>query len=58
MWGPLWLFVIAIPSFIRYNDRLNKQIRNIPIKTEYDDVWFEGQATKFGERYLDKHEGR
>lgn len=58
MWGPLWLFVIAIPSFLRYNDRLNKQIRNIPITTEYDAVWFEGQATKFGERYLDKHEGR
>ena len=56
IWGPLWLFVIAIPSAIRYNDRLNKQVRNIPIETEYDDVWFEGQATKLGERYIDKHE--
>lgn len=56
MWGPLWLFVVGIPSVIRYNDRLNKQIRNIPIKTEYDDIWFEGQATKLGKRYVDKHE--
>lgn len=46
IWGPLFPFVISIPSAIRYWYR-----RTHVCKTAYDDIWFEGQATKLGEKY-------
>lgn len=54
--GPLWLFIIGIPSFIRYGYR--KWLYNVKKEplTDYDDIWFEGSATKIGEKYIDKHE--
>lgn len=45
IWGPLFPFVIALPSAIRYhyqNWRSKKGLENKP----YDAIWFEGQATK------------
>lgn len=54
-WGPLFIFVIAIPSFARYHYRRwfrhNKpsKFRTFP---PYDSVWFEGQATSLGEKYF------
>lgn len=43
VWGFLFPFVIAIPSVIRY------WIREwTKPTTGYDDIWFEGQATKLG----------
>lgn len=44
IWGPLFLFVIGIPSAIRYWYR---ELRHITIPS-YDSIWFEGQATYFG----------
>lgn len=51
-WGPLFPFVIAIPSAIRYWYRkfymkfIYKNTRKkLP---DYDSIWFEGQATRLG----------
>ena len=47
-WGWLMPFVITIPSSIRYWYREYKIQKKIPLTTEYDDIWFEGQATRLG----------
>jgi hypothetical protein len=48
IWGPLFPFVIAIPSFIRCQ-KFNSNIKKgIPNKEDYDAIWFEGQATEWG----------
>lgn len=52
VWGPLFLFVIWIPSAIRYQYRelkYHRKGKNPP--TDYDDIWFEGQATNWGHKY-------
>ena len=55
IWGPLFPFVIAIPSAVRYwyreyIYRTNKEkYWKLP---DYDAIWFEGQATKWGEKYV------
>lgn len=52
--GPLFFPLIGIPSVIRYHYR--KQLRKKgKLKTKYDDVWFEGQATKLGYKYFDEY---
>lgn len=52
IWGPLFPFVICIPSAIRYWYRELRYYRKGKYpKTDYDDIWFEGQATKLGEKY-------
>ena len=49
MYGVLWLFIVAIPSMIRYfyqvyiAPKLNKMVN------AYDLIWFEGSATTIGE---------
>lgn len=51
IWGIFFLFVIAIPSAIRYNYRnyLRKNNANKYIRLKsYDSIWFEKQATKWG----------
>lgn len=59
IWGPLFLFVVAIPSFARYWYREwvvktgRKQYGQLPA---YDDIWFEDQATKWGEKYIETNQ--
>lgn len=48
IWGPLFIFVIAIPSFIRCQKFNYNILHGIPNKEEYDAIWFEGQATEWG----------
>lgn len=51
LWGPLMMFVIYIPSFIRfwiYTIRMNK---GKEVKA-YDSIWFEGQASWWGWNYI------
>lgn len=51
IFGPLFLFLVGIPSIIRYWYREFKYYRKgLDPKTEYDDIWFEGQATKLGKK--------
>lgn len=54
IWGPLWLFVVAIPSVIRfwyrewyYKHKYFTTRKSLP---PYDSIWFEGQATRWGNR--------
>lgn len=42
VWGPLQLFVITIPSIIRYWYR---ELFPKRVHTDYDDIWFEHDAT-------------
>ena len=50
-WGPLFPFVIGIPSAIRYWYRELHYWRKGKVPpTRYDDMWFEGQATALGEQ--------
>lgn len=53
IWGPLMWFVITIPSIIRYWYReLKYNRKGLTPPTKYDDIWFEGQATKWGYKYI------
>lgn len=57
IYGPFWLFLIGIPSAIRYWYREyllrsgKKTYRELP---DYDSIWFEGDATRRGTQYYDK----
>ena len=53
LWGPLFPFIIAIPSAIRYWYR-----EWTKPTTNYDDIWFEGQATRWGIKYLNNEEDK
>jgi hypothetical protein len=54
--GPLMPFVVSIPSAIRYWYREylvrsgKKKYSELP---DYDSVWYEGQASKLGNRFID-----
>ena len=53
IWGPLFPFVICIPSAVRYWYRKLKYTRKgLKPKTNYYDIWFEGQATEWGLKYV------
>ena len=55
IWGPLFPFVIAIPSAIRYHYQNWRSSKGLPNK-EYDAIWFEGQATRWGTKAIEKIE--
>ena len=42
------IFLVSAPSSIRYWQRRIKTRLRKPLKTAYDDIWFEGQATRLG----------
>lgn len=50
------MLVIGIPSFIRlrYRERMYRRFEDI-ILPSYDSIWFEGQATRWGEKYKNKN---
>lgn len=53
--GFLMPFVVCIPSVVRYWYRELKYLRNgLTPPTDYDDVWFEGDATRLGTIYATK----
>lgn len=49
LFGPLFILCVAIPSGIRYQYRMRTKR---PLKTTYDSIWFERQATEFGDKYF------
>jgi hypothetical protein len=51
MWGVLTPLVVHFPSMARYWLREYKAAHGEKLPP-YDAAWFEGQATKFGEKYL------
>lgn len=49
LWGPLFPFVIAAPSFLRCHYRRWRKKRRPELRQKpYDSIWFEGQATRWG----------
>jgi hypothetical protein len=46
-------FIVCIPSAIRYWYRSIRQFIGAPCKTKYDDIWFEGDATKLGTEFME-----
>lgn len=53
LFGPFTIFLVAIPSAVRYWYReLKYNRKGINPPTEYDSIWFEKQATKWGEKYI------
>jgi hypothetical protein len=51
--GPLCIGMVAIPSMIRFWVRSIASRIGRPPETNYDDAWFEGQATKTGTQFID-----
>lgn len=51
IWGPLMLFVISIPSMIRFYYRQHLESKGVILKP-YDSIWFEGQASNWGWEYV------
>ncbi len=51
IWGPLMPFVIALPSAVRYHIRNYQQKRGKKLKS-YDSVWFEEQASIWGDKFI------
>jgi hypothetical protein len=56
MFGPIFPFIVSIPSGIRYwyrnwykKYKYYKTGKQLP---SYDSIWFEGMATKLGEKYF------
>lgn len=54
LFGPFAIFLVYIPSVVRYWYRELKYYRKgLQPPTKYDDIWFEGSATKIGENSYD-----
>ena len=54
LWGPLFPLVIALPSAARYQYRnyISKKYPSVQLP-DYDAIWFEGQATQWGKKYIE-----
>ena len=53
-WGPAMPFVICLPSAIRWWYRKLKYTdKGLTPPTAYDDIWFEGEASKLGYELYD-----
>ena len=48
VFGPLWPFIIGIPSVVRYWYRKLRKKLGLRNKTKYYAIWFEKQATEWG----------
>lgn len=46
--GPFMIFLVSAPSSLRYWYRRLQILRKKTLKTGYDDIWFEGQASRLG----------
>ena len=51
--GPFMPFIISIPSAVRYwyREYLTRTKKNVKLPP-YDSIWFEGWATKLGDKYF------
>lgn len=55
VYGFLTPFIVTIPSAIRYWYRVYRYTIGKPVRTPYDAIWFEHQATEWGYRILPNH---
>ena len=51
MYGVLFPFIVGIPSMLRYWKREILKSKGVVLEP-YDSVWYEGEATAFGNKYL------
>lgn len=51
IFGIFFPFVVAIPSVIRYWKRIADKKKGKTLEP-YDAIWFEGQATRWGNKYI------
>lgn len=59
IFGPLFLFIVAIPSAIRYwYDVLEKNHKSERDDEWYDSAWFEGTASRWGTKWVDLIESK
>lgn len=56
IFGPLQLFIVSIPSAVRYWYQRIRDSKGLPNK-EYDNIWFEYTASKWGTNAINKIEG-
>jgi hypothetical protein len=54
--GPFTVFVVSIPSVCRFWWRIIMTKLGYRPKTLYDAIWFEGQASKTGTRFMNEYE--
>lgn len=55
VFGPLMPFIVNLPSSVRYHARnISRRIHPQKELPDYDAIWFEGQATRIGSRFLKK----
>lgn len=53
--GPFTIGMVSIPSAARFWVRELRYACDRPPKSKYDDIWFEGQATKSGNKFIAAH---
>lgn len=61
LYGPFMIILVSIPSMIRFHYRnwlLNHDIEKYLELPEYDAIWFEGQATRWGKYWYPNGELR
>lgn len=51
--GPFCIFLVLIPSATRYHWRNYQKAHGKTDLPPYDSIWFEGQATAWGHKYID-----
>ena len=56
IFGPLQPFIVGIPSAVRYWYQRIRDSKGLPNK-EYDDIWFEYTASKWGTEAINLIEG-
>ena len=56
VFGPLYPFLVMIPSAIRYWV-FNYRTKHGKANPEYDAAWFEGSATVLGDKYIAERKG-
>ena len=55
VYGWLMPFLVCIPSAVRYWWReYQKRVKKADNLHEYDSIWFEGQATRWGTKYINE----
>lgn len=54
IFGPLFIFIVAIPSACRYWYQRIMQVKGKHFASDwYDSIWFEGGATRWGTKVVD-----
>lgn len=53
VFGVFTIFIVCIPSIIRYWYRKIRTLKGLENKVAYDGIWFESQASKWGNKFYE-----